>query len=267
MLLQKMTFTNAGTLLHVVPKYFIGSNNEVELSEFIGRRLSLRFSGRIFCVACGKAIKKTFGQGFCYPCFISVPETEECVLRPELCRAHEGIARDLNYAENHCLINHVVYLANSGGLKVGVTRYHQVPIRWVDQGATSAIKVLETKNRYSAGVIEVALKTVFADKTNWRKMLQGIDEKIDLLEMKKKALHQLEHTSIEFYGASDEVYSIDFTVTKYPPKVNSLTFDKVPEISGILDGIKGQYLLFDGGNAINIRSHAGYEVSLNLKDL
>ena len=157
--LKKMGFNNLGSETIIKPQYFLKSEDfELSVNDLIGKQITISFANRITCVGCGKDTKKSFAQGYCYPCFISVPQTEECVLRPELCKAHEGIARDMEYARDNCLVDQYVYLALSGGLKVGVTRYHQIPNRWVDQGATKAIKLLVAKNRFTAGLIEVALK-------------------------------------------------------------------------------------------------------------
>lgn len=238
----------------------------IDMNELINKEITFRYADQINCMKCGTVTKKSYGQGYCYPCFISIPETEECVMRPELCRAHEGIARDIDFATNHCLIEHVVYLANSSGLKVGVTRYTQIPTRWLDQGATQAIKVATTPNRYTAGLIEVALKNVFADKTNWRKMLTNdLGETIDLLEQKGMAEEVLPFDLRQYISDDDTLYTFDYPVVEYPEKVKSMTFDKMPEITGILKGIKGQYLIFDDNRVINIRKHNGYKVEINIE--
>lgn len=262
--LKKMGFKNSGTDNYTIkPDYLLkGQSIELNVDELIGSRLTINFSGRITCTSCGKDTKKSFGQGYCYPCFISVPQTEECVLKPELCRAHEGIARDMEYAKENCLVDQYVYLALSGGLKVGVTRYHQIPDRWVDQGATKAIKLLVAKNRYTAGLIEVALKKILADKTNWRRMLMGIEEDIPIKTEKHKALEFLNLQGLEYIPAEDIVFSIEYPVTIFPSKVISKDLEKEPNISGILTGIKGQYLLFDGGTVINLRKHTGYHIAI-----
>lgn len=64
---------------------------------------------------------KSFAQGYCFPCFQRTPETEECVLRPELCKANEGVARDIDFAKEHCLIDHFVFLSYTINIKVRVT--------------------------------------------------------------------------------------------------------------------------------------------------
>jgi len=245
--------------------YYLNTpESRIRLNEFIGHEIRLSFKNQINCVKCGAVTKTSFAQGYCYPCFITSPETEDCVLRPELCMAHMGKARNMEYAEGHCLIDHYVYMALSGGLKVGVTRYTQKPTRWIDQGAEKAIIVAKTPNRFLAGSIEVALKKHFQDKTNWRKMLSSEKTgEFDLLEEKKRALQFL-HPDFQKYALEDNsVTEIHYPVQEYPLKVKSLGFDKQAEIGGILTGIKGQYLIFESGEVINIRKHGGYLVELN----
>ena len=166
--------------------------NLLEMNGLIGKEISLKFDGRINCISCGKQTKTSFGQGFCYNCLQTAPEASESVMRPELSKAHFGIARDMEWAEKHDLINHIVYLAVSSEVKVGVTRIHQIPTRWIDQGATQAIKLAKTPNRHIAGIIEVFLKKHFTDKTNWRAMLKNeIIENIDLVTEKEKVIQLL----------------------------------------------------------------------------
>jgi len=264
-ILKKMGFDYENGATTIAPRYHLDLNEEkIGMNDLIGQIIHLFHTGKIICSSCGKTTKKSYGQGYCYPCFISVPQTEECVLKPELCRAHEGIARDMVFAKENCLVDQYVYLALSGGLKVGVTRYHQIPTRWVDQGAVFAIKVAITPNRYNAGLVEVELKKTFADKTNWRKMLMGNDELEDLVANKRKAIETIIGKGFQFSVADDSVYTINYPVKDFPLKVNSISFDKQAEIIGTLLGIKGQYLIFDGGRVLNIRTHNGYEVFINI---
>ena len=155
--------------------------NPIDMNAEIGKTIRLNFDGTINCIACNKQTKKSFGQGFCYPCFRDAPEASECIIRPELCRAHEGEARDMAWAEKHCLVEQIVYLARSSAVKVGITRGSQLPTRWIDQGATDAIVFARVPNRYTAGVVEVALKKHLTDRTNWRRMLKNeiIDADLD----------------------------------------------------------------------------------------
>jgi len=242
-------------------------NQKIIMNELIGLGIQLDFKGKIHCIKCGRETRKSFAQGYCYPCFSTAPETEECVLRPELCRAHEGVARDMEYAEKHCLSDQVVYLSITSGLKVGVTRSSQVPTRWIDQGALKAIEFARTPNRYTAGLMEVAMKNYIADKTNWRKMLSGSDPgHIDLVSEKAR-LKALVPEELSSYLTEDEsVMELTYPVKRYPEKIRSLNFDKDPVVSGVLTGIKGQYLMFDQDRVINVRKFGGYLVKLTTSD-
>ncbi len=245
--------------------YFLPTGEtELSMNELIDQKISLKFTGQINCIACGKRTKTSFGQGFCYNCLQTAPEASETVMRPELSKAHLGIARDMEWAREHDLIDHFVYLAVSGELKIGVTRHHQVPTRWIDQGATEAIILARTPNRHIAGVIEVYLKNFFSDKTNWRLMLQNkTNESIDLTEEKTNAFQLLPPELQQYLYADNQIWSINYPVHTFPEKVTSVSFDKTPEISGILKGIKGQYLIFSDGNVLNIRKHNGYFLEIN----
>jgi hypothetical protein len=247
--------------------YFLPvGDQEIAMNGLIGRSIRLRFTGQINCIACGKKTKTSFSQGFCYSCLQTSPEASETVTRPELSKAHLGIARDMDWSREHDLIEHVVYLALSSDLKVGVTRHHQVPTRWIDQGASFAIELCRTPNRHIAGVIEVWLKKHFTDKTNWRAMLQNqIATNIDLLEEKKNALQLLTPELQKYYSGNHKIWEIEYPVQRYPEKITSITFDKTPEIAGILTGIKGQYLIFGDGSVLNIRKHNGYWVEVTVE--
>jgi hypothetical protein len=233
----------------------------VPMNELIGQNVSFKFEGNIFCVKCGTKTKTSFNQGFCYPCFKDAPESAECIIRPELCRAHLGEGRDVEWEEKNHNQPHIVYLAASDVVKVGVTRGTQIPTRWIDQGANEAIKLAETPNRYLAGVLEVALKSEFTDKTNWRKMLRNdVDESIDLEETKWQLEELLPEDLAQYITEEDELTNINYPVLEFPVKIKSVNLDKLPSISGKLMGIKGQYFLLDGDRVMNIRRHTAYEV-------
>ena len=237
----------------------------VFMNHLIEKYIVFKWIKEIYCVCCGRKTNKSFAQGFCYPCFISAPETSECILRPELCEAQRGIARDMAWAEYHCLQDHFVYLAISSGVKVGVTRSAQLPTRWMDQGAYQAIKLAQTPNRYIAGLIEVTLKEYISDRTQWQRMLKNqLVEGVDLLDKKKEMLGHLSDDLRKYECNDNNITEITYPVEEYPEKVKSLSFDKLDEISGRLWGIKGQYLMFDDGTVLNIRKHNGYLVSLEV---
>lgn len=239
----------------------------IPMNDFIGKEIYMRFENRIKCISCQKEIKKTFQQGFCWDCFNSAPEAAVCIMKPELCTAHidDGV-------ESKCK-NHnrpqMVYLTASDVVKVGVTgdtisNYEDgdtLP-RWIDQGAVAGIVLAICPNRYEAGRLEVALKKMFADKMNWRKMLKNeIDESIDLEEMKWELEDKLPSDLTQYFSEHENVAHIEFPVLQYPEKVKSQSFDKTPEIKGTLLGIKGQYLILDGDRVLNIRKHTGYILS------
>lgn len=244
--------------------YLPVGEEEVCMNDLIGKELEMEFLGEINCIRCGRKTSKSFAQGYCFPCFRSAPETEDCVLHPELCRAHEGVARDMEYAERHCLTDQVVYLSLTSGLKVGVTRIAQVPYRWIDQGAVRAIEIARAPNRYTAGLIEVFLKDHVNDKTNWRSMLKNeLLFRGDLVSQKRAVLALLPAALAEFGTGNDAITEIHYPVETYPAKVSSLNLDKDPEVDGLLIGIKGQYLIFSEGKVINIRKFGGYKIRLN----
>ncbi len=243
-------------------RYQLDLDTSVTMNDLIGQEISMSWSGKIFCQKCNKITKNSFGEGFCYTCFTTAPESAECIIRPELCRAHLGEGRDPEWEQRNHNVPHIVYLAASDIVKVGVTRITQVPTRWIDQGASSAIRLAETPNRYEAGILEVALKEFFSDKTNWQRMLKNeVDESIDLVEEKWSLHDQLPSDLTKFFSENDEVVTLNYPVLEYSNKVKSLSLDKFHDISGKLVGIKGQYLLLEGGNAMNVRKHTGYNVS------
>jgi len=267
-----LTMRYNGTLLKMETKlakpveYELPIGDElVYMNNLIGKYIVFKWEKEIYCVACGRKTSKSFAQGFCYPCFLSAPETSECILRPELCQAQDGIARDMDWAENHCLHDHFVYLAISSGVKVGVTRSDQIPTRWIDQGAWQAIRLAQTPNRYTAGLIEVVLKQHISDRTQWQRMLKNqLIEGVDLKEKKKEMIAHLAPELQNYESEDNEITEITYPVTEYPEKVKSLSFDKLEEITGRLWGIKGQYLIFDDGTVLNMRKHTGYLVELEV---
>ena len=245
--------------------YFLNLGpDRIDINALVGKPVSFDYRGTIHCIRCGRVTKKSFAQGYCYPCFKTAPETSECVLRPELCRAHEGISRDMQWSEQHCLQDHYVYLALSSGLKVGVTRSSQIPTRWIDQGARKAIRLAMTPNRYLAGRIEVALKAHFSDKTNWRNMLtNNIEENVDMAAEKEKAAGFLDTELSKYVIPDEQETEINYPVLQYPEKVKSIDFDKTKYLDAVLVGIKGQYLIFEDGIVLNIRKHSGYLVAMD----
>jgi hypothetical protein len=238
---------------------------KVRVNELLGRRIRLNFDGLIHCVCCGKVTKKSFGEGFCYPCFISSPDNAECIIRPELCEGHLGKGRDPEWEKAKHVQPHVVYLALTSGVKVGVARVENTPSRWIDQGAWKVIRLAETPYRRIAGEIEVFLKDYVSDKTNWQRMLKDErDGGVDLVVEKETLLNELPEELGQYYSPNDDVLEFVYPVRQYPIKVNSLNFDKTPMIEGEVDGLRGQYLLLAGGQALNIRKFSGYWVDFEV---
>lgn len=242
-------------------KYVLQQNaSELCLNDYIGKQISFRFLNEIICTACGRKTSKSFFQGFCYPCFKNAPEAAECIVNPELCRAHLGEGRDVEWEERNHNQGHAVYLSNTTGIKVGVTRDTQIPSRWIDQGATEALVLAKTPNRYLAGCIEVALKPHIADKTAWQRMLKFEHIPYDLAVRKEELIKHLPEELKAYIVDDNTVTHIRFPVTQYPEKVKSISLDKEPYFCNTLVGIKGQYLLFDTGQVFNVRKHSGYSV-------
>jgi hypothetical protein len=243
----------------------------VPMQPLIGQQITLQFDGGIHCQACNRKTKKSFSGGFCFPCSQKLARCDLCFLKPETCHYAKGTCREPEWGEAVCMQDHIVYLANSSGLKVGITRIDQVPTRWIDQGATQALPIFRVKSRLQSGLVEVMFKQHVADKTDWRKMLKGAAESIDLAERRDELvalcqpqlddLHSQYGETAIHYLANENVTEIEYPVLKYPEKVKSQNFDKTPEVQGVLEGIKGQYLIFDTG-VLNIRKFSGYQVTM-----
>ena len=244
--------------------YVVFENSFLNVNQLLGKSIEINFLG-YQCLNCKKK-KKIFRQGFCYDCFNSSAQVGDWIMKPELSTAHLDIEdRDLDYEKRVQLQPHIVYLALSSEVKVGVTRKTQVPTRWIDQGANQAIAIVEVPNRYLAGVTEIALKNHYADKTNWQKMLKNDFEAVDLIAERKK-LELLIPSEVQeyFYKTTQDLYEMNFPVLQYPKKVTSLNLDKTPNFTGKLSGIKGQYLIFEDGTVFNVRTFEGYVVRLEI---
>ncbi len=240
----------------------------LDLNARLGQPLALRYTGAIACTHCGRATKKSFAQGYCYPCFKKLAQCDTCIVKPETCHFDAGTCREPEWAERHCFQPHVVYLANSSGLKVGITRATQMPTRWLDQGAIQALPIMEVDTRQQSGFVEMLFKEQVADRTNWRAMLKGEVEPLDLIAERDRLMASLDSGLAglrERFGADSlrpldaAPLHFDYPVLEHPRKIVSHNFDKQPEVAGTLLGLKGQYLLLDTG-VINLRKFTGYEV-------
>jgi len=237
------------------------------LNVYLGRELAIVFTGDIHCTACGRPTKKTFGPGYCFPCSQNRAEADICIVRPELCHHGEpgNPCRDEEFAQSQCFRPHILYCSLTSGVKVGITRRPNVPSRWIDQGAVAAIPVAQLPDRRAVGLVEKRLSDAgFEDKTHWTKMLKGeIPEGADLKAASERMVAQLEAWGVE--GILSELERLEhrfvYPVQAWPTKVKSFNLDKDPEAGGVLQGIKGQYLIFDGG-VINVRKYTGYKVEI-----
>lgn len=244
----------------------------IALNPLIGKELTLIYHNEIRCCHCDRKTKKSYSQGFCYPCMQKLAQCDMCIMKPETCHFEQGTCREPKWGESHCMIPHYVYLANTSGLKVGITRHTQIPTRWIDQGATQALPIFKVNTRYQSGLVEIALAEFIADKTNWRNMLKGNAEPIDLKQKAEELIPQINEKldDIRLKFGDDAVEQLDepmvdlnFPVSKFLTKISSFNFDKQPIITGTLLGIKGQYLIFDSG-VINMRKFSSYHISVNI---
>lgn len=250
-------------LKHIDDYINMKSDEKICMNDFIGKKFSLKFLDAINCIACQRKVTKTFNQGYCFPCFQKLAECDMCIVKPELCHFDEGTCRDDEFAEKHCNITHIIYCSLTSAPKIGITRKSNVPHRWIDQGAVSAIKLVEVNRRKDSGIIESEVAKNFTDKTNWRKMLKNEVPNVNLSELKIELLERIkeisEITGIKINQINENPVNISYPVESYPEKIKSHNFDKNPLVEGTLLGIKAQYLIFDTG-VINLRKFAGYRI-------
>lgn len=265
--IKKMTTQLSATVEYQLPI----ADQTVPMNALIGQEISLNYNGTITCSNCARKTRKSYAQGFCYPCMIKLAQCDMCIMKPETCHYDKGTCREPEWADNFCMVPHYVYLANTSGLKVGITRHSQIPTRWIDQGATQALPIFMVNTRLQSGLVEIALAKFIADKTNWRAMLKGSADPIDLVEqaniIRPKIEANLEQIKLK-HGTdavqllNEEVVNISYPVEHYLTKITALNFDKTPEIQGTLIGIKGQYLIFEHG-VLNMRKFTSYHIGMS----
>jgi hypothetical protein len=248
----------------VVHYYLEVENDFLNMNQLLDRDFEISFEG-YQCLCCGKE-KKIFRQGFCYDCFYESAAVGDWIMNPELSKAHLDIEdRDLAYEKEVQLKPHIVYLALSSNVKVGVTRKTQVPTRWIDQGASKAIEIVEVPNRYLAGITEVALKDYVSDKTSWQKMLKNEILDANLIEEREKLKAYIPAEAQPYFlGNNGKVVEIEYPVLQYPKKIKTLNLEKTPHFTGKLKGVKGQYLIFEDQTVFNVRNNEGYRVIMNI---
>jgi hypothetical protein len=246
--------------------YFLSlDNNPYPLNSYIGKTVSLKWAGTITCIECGVKTRKSYDQGYCFLCSRDLPGNAMCSVRPEMCQHEKGNEVDREFWRTHCNIDHFVYLSLTSGVKVGITRHYNIPDRWIDQGAVRGLIIAKVPERILSGKIEVAIAKDFADKTNWRKMLKGDAEEVDLLTFRDKA-HELFPRSLKEYAVKDmQVNELVYPVESVPDKISSHNLEKKPEFTDRLTGIKGQYLIFEH-RVINLRKYSGYHVMFDFHE-
>lgn len=243
--------------------YLVFETDFLNMNQLLEKTITMQFI-KYQCLNCGLD-KPIYRQGFCKSCFFDIPQAADWVLRPELSTAHlDKEDRDLDYEKKVQLQPHIVYLANSSNVKVGVTRKSQIPTRWIDQGAHEAIEIVEVPNRYLAGITEVALKEHVSDKTNWRDMLKNDIKDEDLVEWRERLKQYIPNEAKDYFIANNTETNLNFPVLKYPLKPKSLNLEKEQTYSGKLVGIKGQYLIFEDQTVFNIRGNEGLFVSISV---
>ncbi|KIC80629.1 MULTISPECIES: DUF2797 domain-containing protein [Pseudomonas] len=255
----------------VVQYSFRLDDTQVPVNPFIGQRLRLEYLGAIHCSHCGKRTKTSFSQGYCYPCMTKLAQCDVCIMAPEKCHYDAGTCREPSWGEQFCMTDHVVYLANSSGIKVGITRATQLPTRWLDQGASQALPIVRVATRQQSGLVEDLLRSQVPDRTNWRALLKGDAEELDLVAIREQVFDACADGLRELQGrfglqaiqplADAEVVQMKYPVEAYPSKIVSFNLDKDPVVEGTLLGIKGQYLIFDTG-VINIRKYTAYQLAV-----
>ncbi|MDM9652824.1 DUF2797 domain-containing protein [Pseudomonas wenzhouensis] len=247
-------------------------DEEVPVNPLVGKHLRLEYLGAIHCSHCGRKTKTSFSQGYCYPCMQKLAQCDVCIMSPEKCHYDAGTCREPSWGEQFCMTDHIVYLANSSGVKVGITRATQVPTRWIDQGATQALPILRVATRQQSGFVEDLLRSQVADKTNWRALLKGDAVPVDLLAIREQLFDSCGAGITELqqrFGlqaiqplSAAEMLEIRYPIEAYPAKISSFNLDKQPLAEGTLLGIKGQYLMFDTG-VINIRKYTAYQLAIH----
>jgi|GEM_PF-209756 len=238
------------------------------LNPLLGKRISLRYLGEIHCVSCGRKTKKSF-QGHCWACFTSLARCDRCIMSPELCHFEQGTCREPAWGLKHCFAPHIVYLAASASVKVGITKPSQMPVRWLDQGAVKALPVFDVATRHQSGVIEDVLRRKISDRTPWQRMLKGQTSEADLQEVANSLMETFASEIAQIqqqFGLeaiqqrNDVVRYFNYPVLESPKKIVSLNLEKQPHVEGTLLGMRGQYLILDVG-VLNIRRFEGYQLA------
>jgi hypothetical protein len=259
--LSKMTHKESSPI-----QYFLNLDDDFyPLTSKVGQKVTIKHTGKITCVECGRVIKKTYSDGHCFPCTRDLPENDICSVRPEKCQHDKGNDADREFYEKYCNIDHYVYLSQTSGVKVGITRHFNIPSRWIDQGAMKALVIAKVPRRILSGQIEIILAKQISDKTNWRKMLSGQIDVVDFPFMRRKMIEHIPKDLKQYAMYEEKIHSFIYPVDSVPKKISSHNLDKENEFSEKLTGIKGQYLIFEN-RVINMRKYSGYHIEFAFED-
>lgn len=231
------------------------------LNSLLGGSLQITFTQSISCCYCGAGTPRSYGGGYCYDCFRTLARCDLCVVSPDRCHFAAGTCREPQWGQAFCMQPHVVYLANSSGPKVGITRQGGELTRWIDQGARQGLVVATADTRRQAGLLEVAIARQINDRTDWRALLHRDTRPIDLPALRDSLRPRTALPAGTAWVEDGIVQTVVFPVAAYPRRLVQLDFESGGALGGRLLGIKGQYLLFEHG-AFNVRRYRGYHVRL-----
>ncbi len=235
------------------------------LNDRLGQAVTLELHAPYHCIHCGKTARKLFGGGHCYDCFSALARCDLCVMSPERCHFAAGTCREPEWGEAFCMQPHVVYLSNTSGPKIGITRADRVLRRWLDQGATQALVIGQVATRHAAGLVEAHFKRTMNDRTDWRRLVSGRGVEADLVALAQQLYQDKTAPAMQWGHSVGEYISglvnIEYPLLGYsPPQQVPLTLEQ-PTYTDNLVGIIGQYLLFSRG-ALNLGAYRGMQLSI-----
>jgi hypothetical protein len=250
------------TNLEEVVRYELKTKDSwIQLNDWIGSEVTIKFCGQINCLACNKITPKSYSGGYCYQCLQSLPQTDMCMVKPELCHFSRGTCRDEEWGKKNCFKKHSVYLARSSAIKVGITSENPPETRWMDQGAIEAMVIAEVPDRKTSGLVETAIAAHIHDKTDFRKMLRGEVAEGKLEDTFDTIVDSVPENLKQYILPKRDIVHIQYPLIKHPEKIKTTSLDKQNEIKSELNGIKGQYLIFKDF-VFNVRGHGGYLVQI-----
>jgi hypothetical protein len=247
-------------------KYYLELNNNfLFLNTLMNKKIFIYYIHNR-CIKCKKK-NSIYKNGYCYTCFLNHPKNYIGIIKPERCTSHLNIENKNIFFEKQIeLQNHIVYLSITSQIKIGVTREKTFYHRMIEQGASKAIQIAKTPNRYYAGSIEVHMKKYIPDKTNYKIMLTKNNEEIyDLINYKFYLKNKFSKKLINFFlEHKNNIYHFFYPIIKYPITIKNINLYNENLLNKRLIGLKGNYLIFDNGVVLNIKNHIGYYVNIIL---